>query len=82
VNLQGMRGPQRFSIHRAYTDIANLPTAHTCFNQVIPPLLCSLLAISPLLLAQLDLPEYKSEQDLREKLLTAIKEGSEGFGFA
>jgi hypothetical protein len=29
-----MRGPQRFSIHRAYTDLGNLPTAHTCFNQV------------------------------------------------
>lgn len=34
ANLQGMRGPQQFCIHRAYTDIANLPTAHTCFNQV------------------------------------------------
>jgi E3 ubiquitin-protein ligase HUWE1 len=33
-HLQGMRGPQRFSIHRAYTDLGNLPTAHTCFNQV------------------------------------------------
>lgn len=31
---------------------------------------------------QLDLPEYPSEEILREKLLTAIREGSEGFGFA
>lgn len=31
---------------------------------------------------QLDLPEYPSEEILREKLLTAVKEGSEGFGFA
>jgi E3 ubiquitin-protein ligase HUWE1 len=31
---------------------------------------------------QLDLPEYSSEEILREKLLIAIKEGSEGFGFA
>lgn len=31
---------------------------------------------------QLDLPEYSSEDKLREKLLIAIREGSEGFGFA
>jgi hypothetical protein len=35
ANLQGMRGNQRFSIHKAYGDAALLPTAHTCFNQVI-----------------------------------------------
>ena len=31
---------------------------------------------------QLDLPEYSSEAETREKLLIAIKEGSVGFGFA
>lgn len=31
---------------------------------------------------QLDLPEYDSEDILREKLLIAIREGSEGFGMA
>jgi E3 ubiquitin-protein ligase HUWE1 len=31
---------------------------------------------------QLDLPEYETEEDLREKILVAIREGSEGFGFA
>ena len=31
---------------------------------------------------QLDLPEYTSEEELKEKLLIAIREGSEGFGFA
>ena len=31
---------------------------------------------------QLDLPEYASEEDMKEKLLISIKEGSEGFGFA
>jgi hypothetical protein len=31
---------------------------------------------------QLDLPAYASQEELRNKLLTAIKEGSEGFGFA
>lgn len=29
---------------------------------------------------QLDLPEYTSEEDLKEKLMMAIREGSEGFG--
>jgi len=29
---------------------------------------------------QLDLPEYASEEELRERLLIAIKEGSVGFG--
>jgi len=59
--LMGMRGPQRFSIHRAYGS-DRLPTAHTCFNQ-------------------LDLPEYKHEDTLREKLLQAVTEAHEGFGF-
>ena len=31
---------------------------------------------------QLDLPEYESEEQMREKLVIAIREGSEGFGFA
>jgi E3 ubiquitin-protein ligase HUWE1 len=31
---------------------------------------------------QLDLPEYGSEELTRERLLVAIHEGSEGFGFA
>jgi len=35
ANLQGMRGSQRFSIHRAGSNSGFLPTAHTCFNQVI-----------------------------------------------
>lgn len=70
--LQGMRGTQKFTIHKAYGGVADesggstgirLPTAHTCFNQ-------------------LDLPVYSTQEELREKLLMAIKEGSEGFGFA
>lgn len=62
VALQGMRGPQKFNIHKAFGSHL-LPTAHTCFNQ-------------------LDLPSYGSEEETREKLLLAIKEGSEGFAFA
>jgi len=63
ANLQGMRGTQKFSIHKAYGDAGLLPTAHTCFNQ-------------------LDLPAYSSAEELKEKLLMAITEGAEGFGFA
>ena len=60
--LQGISGPQKFQIHRAYGPLDRLPAAHTCFNQ-------------------LDLIEYESKDQLREKLLLAIHEGSEGFGF-
>ena len=64
VALQGMRGPQKFTVHKAYGgNEGKLPAAHTCFNQI-------------------DLPVYGSEDELREKLMMAIKEGSEGFGFA
>ena len=63
ANLQGMRGAQKFSIHRAFGDTGLLPQAHTCFNQ-------------------LDLPSYGTATEVREKLLMAIREGSEGFGFA
>ncbi|RLN36122.1 E3 ubiquitin-protein ligase UPL1-like [Panicum miliaceum] len=60
--LQGISGPQRFQIHKAYGAPVRLPSAHTCFNQ-------------------LDLPEYTSKEQLEERLLLAIHEASEGFGF-
>ncbi|KAL5974363.1 E3 ubiquitin-protein ligase upl1 [Asimina triloba] len=60
--LQGISGPQRFQIHKAYGAPERLPSAHTCFNQ-------------------LDLPEYSSKEQLRDRLLLAIHEASEGFGF-
>ncbi|KAE9610601.1 putative aminoacyltransferase, E1 ubiquitin-activating enzyme [Lupinus albus] len=60
--LQGISGPQRFQIHKAYGAPDRLPSAHTCFNQ-------------------LDLPEYTSKEQLQERLLLAIHEASEGFGF-
>jgi len=59
--LMGMRGPQKFSIHRAFGE-ERLPTAHTCFNQ-------------------LDIPDYPSEEVLQKKLMQAICEAHEGFGF-
>ncbi|TDH72075.1 hypothetical protein CCR75_003872 [Bremia lactucae] len=60
--LEGMRGTQKFNIHKAFGNISALPSAHTCFNQ-------------------LDLPEYESEEKLKQCLLLAVREGSEGFGF-
>jgi len=59
--LIGMRGPQKFSIHRAEGG-ERLPSAHTCFNQ-------------------LDLPEYATEEKMKQKLVQAIAEAHEGFGF-
>jgi E3 ubiquitin-protein ligase HUWE1 len=59
--LIGMRGPQKFSIHRAEGG-DRLPTAHTCFNQ-------------------LDLPEYSTEEQMRKKVIQAVHEAHEGFGF-
>lgn len=61
--LPGMRGVQKFSIHKAGGPSGALMSAHTCFNS-------------------LDLPAYNSEEELREKLLYAITEGSGGFALA
>jgi len=58
--LPGMRGVQKFSIHKTGGSAGALMSAHTCFNS-------------------LDLPEYKSEEELRDKLLYAINEGAVGF---
>ena len=41
----------------------------------------SLLPTSHTCFNQLDLPEYDTEDELRDKLLIAIREGFEGFGF-
>lgn len=61
--LQGMRGVQKFSIHKTGGSSGALMSSHTCFNS-------------------LDLPGYKSEDELREKLLYAINEGGGAFMFA
>ena len=61
--LQGIRGVQRFCIHKAGGSNGALMSAHTCFNS-------------------LDLPVYKSEQEMREKLLYAIRGGGLAFMLA
>lgn len=35
--LQGIGGPQKFQIHKAYGPPGRLPSAHTCFNQLDLP---------------------------------------------
>ena len=35
--LRGMRGLQKFNIHKAHGDSKRLPSAHTCFNQLDLP---------------------------------------------
>jgi len=62
-DLQGMRGTQKFSIHKANGSVGALISAHTCFNS-------------------LDLPLYMSEDEMKEKLLYAIKEGAGSFQFS
>lgn len=42
----------------------------------------NLLPTSHTCFNQLDLPEYKSEDELKHKLLISIRTGFEGFGFA
>lgn len=62
-------------------------SAHTCFVSDILrfPIrtkpMCSYLS-SPFPQNALDLPVYNSEEEMKEKLLYAISEGSGGFGFA
>ena len=35
--LRGQRGPQRFTLERAFGDPEALPSSHTCFNTVVLP---------------------------------------------
>ncbi|KAG7098569.1 hypothetical protein E1B28_000502 [Marasmius oreades] len=37
LELQGVQGNQKFSIHKAYGESDRLPQAHTCFNQIDLP---------------------------------------------
>lgn len=79
VDLQGVQGVQRFSIHRAYGESDRLPQAHTC---KLIPFLMSAWYSQLLGFNQIDLPQYSSYEMLRQQLLLAINEGGEGFGFA
>jgi len=60
--LQGMNGPQKFQIHKMTPKLSG----------------SSPLPQSHTCFNQLDLPVYKSEEELKEKLLMAIREGNLG----
>lgn len=64
--LQGMNGPQKFHIHRV-----------SCASGPFFPLPSAHTCFNTL-----DLPQYPSAEVLNKQLLCAIREGSEGFGFA
>lgn len=81
--LEGMHGIQRFQIHRDDRSTERLPTAHTwlvrvsfCFHS---KLVHFLFGFS---FNQLDLPVYETYDKLKDMLLLAIRECTEGFGFA
>jgi E3 ubiquitin-protein ligase HUWE1 len=85
VDLQGVQGVQRFSIHRAYGESDRLPQAHTCTLSCCHSFFFfSFMLTTPFCLGfnQIDLPQYSSYEMLRQQLLLAINEGGEGFGFA
>jgi hypothetical protein len=66
--LQGLSGPQKFTLMRTGTAVASredaerLPSASTCFNT-------------------LKMPQYASFEQLERKLLAAVRFGASGFEF-
>lgn len=85
--LQGISGPQKFQIHKSYGANERLPSAHTWLVKstlfMLPRLQLQILTFYYDFLSfnQLDLPEYSSKEQLQDRLLLAIHEASEGFGF-
>ena len=83
----GRSGPQRFQIHKAYGGPERLPLAHTWFVFFFSLAMTRALGLVYLRVLslgsfnQIDLPEYPSKEQLQERLLLAIHEASEGFGF-
>ena len=58
-------------------DATKLPRAHTCFNRLFLKETTKIPRTDNILLIlRLDLPEYKSYEELRSKLVTAIEESS------
>lgn len=80
--LEGMNGVSKFNIHRDYGNKDRLPSSHTCFNRKFCLLLNMIPTQTLILFTELDLPEYESYEDLRQRLYTAMTAGSEYFGFA
>lgn len=79
--LEGMNGVSKFNIHRDYGNKDRLPSSHTCFNRKLASTE-HLPDTDTNSSTELDLPEYESYEDLRQRLYTAMTAGSEYFGFA
>jgi E3 ubiquitin-protein ligase HUWE1 len=76
ADLEGMNGITKFNIHKDYGNKDRLPSSHTCFNRTQ----CSsapLLKQSTNIATELDLPEYDSYEDLKQRLIAAITTGGE-----
>jgi E3 ubiquitin-protein ligase HUWE1 len=78
--LEGMNGFSKFNIHRDYGSKDRLPSSHTCFNRKLSH--PNLYQMKTNDIAELDLPEYETYEDLRKALYTAMTAGGEYFGFA
>lgn len=70
---------RKFSIHRSSEPSNSLPTAHTCGLLLFK--IIQLAKTASLGVNQINLPEYKTYEILREKVLTAIELGGKGFEF-
>ena len=77
--LEGMNGFSRFNIHKDYGNKDRLPSSHTCFNRELAVIE---LMEDANIVTELDLPEYENYETLRQRVLTAMLQGSEYFGFA
>lgn len=80
--LEGMNGFSKFNIHRDYGSKERLPSSHTCFNRKYRLYHVMARQCSSNRIAELDLPEYESYEQLRQQLYTAMTAGNEYFGFA
>jgi E3 ubiquitin-protein ligase HUWE1 len=75
ADLEGMNGITKFNIHKDYGNKDRLPSSHTCFNRTQCP--SALTETSTNTVIELDLPEYDSYEDLKQRLIAAITTGSE-----
>lgn len=91
ASLQGVNGVKRFTISHNGAPPTSLPQAHTwcvAWHRALFPLPpCRRRAQPhrcrvrpPRSFNLLDLPAYRSEKELEERLSLAIAEGSEGYG--
>jgi E3 ubiquitin-protein ligase NEDD4 len=79
-DLQGSDGPRRFTIEKA-GEITQLPKSHTCFNRIgkFKSNPGSNHGETDRFILETDLPQYKTFEQLEQKLTIAVEE-TLGFG--